>query len=869
MMRRLQWTSLISLILLFPVAAAFFLLGKEDSVLFICWFFALSLPGLAVWPLVLRLAPEGETGYLLSKGLGLLIPAFLVWTLSWLHILPFQAWAIRLSLFSVGVFAWTWKQGYKRVADVIKNPKLTGRLVGSECFFLLTLLLGTYARGLKPDLDSLEKFMDIGFMNTLWRTNFLPAPDMWFSGGNINYYYFGQYAYTYLGKLTGIRPEIAYNLSMATTFSLTLILAYSAGRYLLSLYQQNTQTHKTGWRTAGGMLSALLVGVAGNGHAFFYLGKEPGHSIIRWAQSRGLISGSIDSPYWFADATRFIGYNPDTADKTIHEFPFYSFLVADLHAHLINLAFVLILITLFVALIRRKPLVEAAAASQLISLRSAKSDDRSWYREEYSGLRLRFKRTITDSLLFLIGILLAVFMMGNYWDFAIYTGALMIVLFWMNRQGHNARLRAASFFVFAVQGVLLLIPYVWIPRPLIAWIGFALVLLFNHYLTLLQGDALTLTGAQISWLLFLSHTFALPFNQAFEPIAKTIARTTASTPLWQLLVLWGAHLLAGIILLVVVIVLNRKKRARRFPPPDESISAEGSSGRFLKTVNIADILVLSLFFWAVFLIILPECVYVVDIYSGDFKRANTMFKFTYQAFVLLSLVWAYALARIMAASVSVSGRLRRLILKIASVLLVLLLIIPFSYPFSAAKQWYGSFSRTYYQGLCGLDAFAKKDSSLIPGQSSYELTPDVEAIRWLNQNVTDHPVVLEASGKSYTDCCRISAFTGLPTVIGWETHEWLWRTSKENPNAYGTWVLPRQQDVEAIYTTSDDEQRRQLINQYNIDYIVVGAIERARFRTDENDENSASLVKEDAIKSLGAIVFSHDDLFIVALSEEP
>jgi uncharacterized membrane protein len=772
-------------------------------------------------------------------------------------------------LFSVGVFAWTWKQGWERVADVIKNPKLTRRLVGGECFFLLTLLLGIYARGLKPDLDSLEKFMDIGFMNTLWRTHFLPAPDMWFSGGNINYYYFGQYAYTYLAKLTGIRPEIAYNLSMATTFSLILILAYSAGRYLLSLHKPNARWPRAGLRTAGGLLSAFLVGIAGNGHAFFYLGKEPGHSILRWALSRGLISGSIDSPYWFADATRFIGYNPDTADKTIHEFPFYSFLVADLHAHVINLAFVLILVALLVTLIKRKPLVEAAAISQQISLRSAGSDDRSWYREEYAALRLRFKRTVTDSLLFLISILLAVFMMGNYWDFAIYMGALMIVLFWMNRQGHGARLRTASFFVLAVQGVLLLIPYVWIPHPLAAWIGFALVFLFNHYLTLIQGDALTLTGAQVSWLLFLSHTFALPFNQAFEPIAKTIAKATASTPLWQLLVLWGAHFLAGIILLVVVIVLNRKKRARRFPPPDEGTSAEGSSGRFLKTVNIADRLVLSLFFWAVFLIILPECVYVVDIYSGDFKRANTMFKFTYQAFVLLSLVWAYALARIMASSASASGRPRRIALKITSVFLVLLLIVPFSYPFSAAKQWYGSFARTSYRGLCGLDALASKDSPQVPGQSPYELTPDVEAIRWLNQHVTGHPVILEASGKSYTDCCRISAFTGLPTIIGWETHEWLWRTSKENPNAYGTSVLPRQQDVETIYTTSDNEQRRQLIEQYDIAYIIVGAIERARFRSDEADENSASLVKEDALKSLGSIVFSYDDLYIVALPEEP
>ena len=39
--------------------------------------------------------------------------------------------------------------------------------------------------------------MDVGFMNTLWRTDYLPALDMWLAGEKINYYYFGQYVYTF------------------------------------------------------------------------------------------------------------------------------------------------------------------------------------------------------------------------------------------------------------------------------------------------------------------------------------------------------------------------------------------------------------------------------------------------------------------------------------------------------------------------------------------------------------------------------------------------------------------------------------------------------------------------------------------------
>ena len=136
-------------------------------------------------------------------------------------------------------------------------------------------------------------------------------------------------------------------------------------------------------------------------------------------------------------------------------------------------------------------------------------------------------------------------------------------------------------------------------------------------------------------------------------------------------------------------------------------------------------------------------------------------------------------------------------------------------------------------------------------------------IRWFNENITGHPVILESYGESYTDYCRISAFTGLPTVMGWETHEWLWRTSKAHPNAYGTFVLPRQTDVQTLYTTEDQAQRRALLEQYAIQYIIIGDLERARFRADRNDENSPSLLQEDLLRELGPIVFSEGTLIVI------
>ena len=56
---------------------------------------------------------------------------------------------------------------------------------------------------------------------------------------------------------------------------------------------------------------------------------------------------------------------------------------------------------------------------------------------------------------------------------------------------------------------------------------------------------------------------------------------------------------------------------------------------------------------------------------------------------------------------------------------------------------------------------------------SFPRTPG--AIRWLDETIEGQPVVLEANGDSYSDYERVSAMTGLPTVLGWYVHEWLWR----------------------------------------------------------------------------------------------
>lgn len=852
---------LLWLLLLPLLSLSFWLLGPDASHLLV-WWLALSVPGWLAWPWVARLFPDGDRGYLLAKGIGLLLPAFLLWTLSHLHLLPFSNWTIWLLLLFSGAAAWVNKRNRFAMSEALAEASLTRRIVAAEAFFLSALLFWTFARGLKPDLDSLEKFMNVGFMNSLWRTRWLPAPDIWFSGSSINYYYFGHYLYTYLARLSGIRPEVSYNLGMATTFALTASLSYSAGSRLIALLCRDERKIPAIWRTSGGLVSALLVTTGGNGHAFFFSPHGPGRSILQRAAEKGLAINLGDA-YWFADATRFIGYNPDTADKTIHEFPFYSFLVADLHAHVINLAFVLMLLILLTALVVRPRLCEAAAACRSTQEQLTGSDDATWHRLELRAMLTRWRAFAADPVVWLAALLLTVFMMANYWDFAIYMAASSLVLLQLNSRAYGRPPRLAGVVTLLLQVGLVMIPFLWFSHPLAALAGFALAAAISHYLTLICGDGLTLTGAQVSWLFFLSHALALPFNLSFEPIAKSIARTVASTPFWQLLVLWGPHLAAGIIFLAALFILQIRPRTKCFPPPEVQ-AAFGHDGLFswLRPFTRADILAVSLFAWAVCLLVLPELVYVVDIYSGDYKRANTMFKFTYQAYVLLSLVWAYALIRLLSLR-------QRSIIRLAGVVLAILLLFPAWYPVPAAQQWLGSFSRSRYLGLDGLDRLEQKASPQLLAEPAGALADDVAAIRWFNEQVPGHPVILETHGESYTDYGRISAFTGLPTVMGWETHEWLWRTSKEHPNAYADFVLPRQTDVTTLYTTEDQAERLALIEQYAIRYIVIGSLERTRFRADPEDMDSPSLVREEQLRALGPVVFSSGSLLVIQVQGGP
>lgn len=123
-----------------------------------------------------------------------------------------------------------------------------------------------------------------------------------------------------------------------------------------------------------------------------------------------------------------------------------------------------------------------------------------------------------------------------------------------------------------------------------------------------------------------------------------------------------------------------------------------------------------------------------------------------------------------------------------------------------------------------LDAFAWMEAGTVPvlGSPAYDeiaYAGDAAAIAWFFANVSASPVVAEASiGPYRCNGSRISAATGLPTIIGWERHQ--------QQQRYPETLPARVADVRSLYTSPDIDEKASILRRYNVEYVVVGDLER-------------------------------------------
>lgn len=310
------------------------------------WYGFLFLLGIVFFPLTKKLFGKfPDNGYAFSKILSILFLSYSVFILGIFKILPFT----RLTLFVVicflaGINALIFKKnGQKDRSNPHEDKKTIPLIVIEELLFLISFLVWAYVRGQEPSIRSLEKFMDFGFINSILRARYFPPIDMWLSGPfPINYYYFGHLTGAVLIKLVNIKSAIGYNLILSTIFGLGVSASFSLIIGIIHTYITHFQK-EIGKKVSFiktvffGLIGSIIVNLGGNLHTIylFTTGYPNDRPIPFWQ----IMSGFNPVKYWYPNATRFIPF-------TIHEFPSYSYVVADLHGHVFDIPFVLLTIAL-------------------------------------------------------------------------------------------------------------------------------------------------------------------------------------------------------------------------------------------------------------------------------------------------------------------------------------------------------------------------------------------------------------------------------------------------------------------------------------------------------------------------------------------
>ncbi len=744
-----------------------------------------------------------ERGYGLSKPFGLVLAAALYWYALHVHALRNHgASVVVVALVLAAVSVW-----------VVRRRALTfrGWLAESwrvwlfeEVVFLLAFVIAAYLRSFTPEIANTEKPFEYAVLNSVVHSRYYPPLDPWYAGHSLSYYYFGYVVFALPIRLAAVSTAYGFNLSLALTAALISVAIFSVAFNLCALVRRST-LRDPAVPAIVGLLAVVLAIVMGNAESVFELmavHHVGPHGLYGLLNVEGL-KGYQQATQWWPTGFWFWWRSTRLSSNwNIFEYPSFSFLLGDLHPHTLVVPTTLTLLSLWLVL-----LLERASPT----LR--------WLRQHVWWALAAGVGT---------GLVSAT----NSWDFptqALWLAVALGALWWWSGGGRRELLQAAGVFV-----VLLLV---------------GAIAASPYYLTLQARTGLipVEVAHRPSWLppSALS-TRPSDFLLQWTPLlvcsvgwlawrAKVLARAeTASRDL--IVALAPAMVLYGSWALLLTLTRGigglgdefRARGAAMFTMAGMAAWLTLATYVFVREVQERDstgrIFLALAASVAAFLIMAPEFYYVYDIVPS---RHNTVFKFGYQAWFLLALVSAVGLwdtwhaVRARAAALA-----PRLAWGAAAFVAVGAGLV---FPVIGVANRSNGLKNP--QTLNGLAYVQQQDPS------QYAL------LQWLAKNVKPGTVVLEGVADDYTDGGRVSARTGLPTLVGWRNHEW------QERGGLGP-VQRRVDDVRTIYDTTDPGAALTLMRKFDVSYVVVGGLERRTY-------SAAGLTK---FASMGRVVFQQGDV---------
>ncbi len=814
------------------------------------WWLIMQVLGWLALPTAMRIFRWlPDRGYAFSKALGLLLITYLLWLGGSLGFLRNNLSGILVSALAVaGISAWFYFRGdgLDLGAFLRRHARM---IIVVEVLFLAAFALWATLRGyatFKIDSAGGEKFMEIAFLNAVLRSESFPPLDPWLSGFGISYYYFGYVMMALLTRLSGVASGIGFDLYDALLLALAALGAFGVVYNLAAAHRQKAAPeHASGSHVAAGLLGSLLVVFMGNLQGVWESLHARGilpESFWQWLAIPDLASAPVTGSWvpgqsgwlWWWRASRVLNdtnlAGQPLGIQPISEFPLFSFLLGDNHPHVLALPFVLLAIGLALNLLRRQVLAGPGPALEVDTPAAP------WWNPPAYALGNDWVLGIFSALIIgALGFL-------NTWDMPIYWGLALLAyaaggVLVQGRLGWPLLKQTVSLGVGLALGSALfyglfflsfdsqasgILPYVFpptrLPQYLTIFGTFVVILaLFLGSLLVRQerqrAGALRLAG---SWWLRLVLTCAAVFllillligsavlirpellqNSLLQYITGGVEMGVADALLlslqarlrnpWMLLLVTG--LMAAAIAGIRGLLRNTDGAA-----PDETPEPAARLDR------VPEAFVFLLIFTGLALTLVVEFIYLRDSFN---LRMNTVFKFYYQAWVMLGCASAYAVWWLLN---RLEGRVGRSLAAGGALLVIVLgLVYTVMGIHSRANGFSGDFN------LDGASNIARAHPE------------DWSAIQWLNENAVpaadgSAPVILEAPGESYDYEGRISAFSGYPAVLGWAVHESQWRGDYEEQGK-------RQPDIATIYTTSDGEAMLALLRKWNVRYVILGNVE--------------------------------------------
>ena len=765
------------------------------------WVAAMVIAALAL-PLAFRLfARFPDAGAGLSFSLGILLVAYGYFLLRVLRVLPpgRAGFLLAIALFALATLCIAARD--RRFVPILRRrlPEI-GLAAG-----VFTVFFFGYAsfRSYTPDIAHTEQPMDLMYVNALLTSAEYPPQDPWLAGERASYYYGGYLQAGVLTAAAGVPSSVGYNLALGAVFASSAAaiasLCAALARWLL-------RPRSAAWLLLAAVGGVVLLLFAGSLLGPFELAAAQGAAPrgvfeafgVEWlapcpagggAECVGSVAGT--SSTWYPDEFWFWWRGSRVIPGTITEFPAFSFLLGDLHPHVMAIPGVLLTLAISAALWRGRGAL-------------------SW--------RSHLRR---PELLVVLALVFGGLAFVNIWDVITFTAAFGVAVGVRN-------LRALPFPAAAVATASYLVPAAALAVLAYApWYADFSSQADGLYAYVCQG-----TRPQHAFL-----QFGLPLLAAL-PIAGWAVTRRLGGELPRVL---GLALWAPLLPLFAWIFLAQIRGDL-----GDGVDARGSAGWATLAIYGLVVWLLSTAFvllalrrhpaalvagigaLGALLLYGSELLLIRDVFFGGSPRLNTVFKLSYQAWILLSVAGSVA---VVAALKQAAAQPRPALIGAALPVFVLLGAGLVYIVTAVPNRTNGFENPTAIDGL----AYLERDD---PGE--YAL------VQWLGEEVERDAIVVEATGRiwrrgtdlqpelarssiDYSDASRVSARTGLQTPIGWSGHEVQWRGDTSATHA----EIQRRQDlVDRVYTAPEETEALAALGELGAGYVVVGRVERSRYLGD-------------------------------------